>query len=235
MPTRAEMDQPATVMCAVAGVVLLVVSGPFLFLGDLYCKSPSSSCNVAAPGTTLDFSVAWTDAAGAPVAISGLGNSGHANATATVEALMTSTVHVSFDPASCVDTFNPTLQQQAVSIQWKLVRVVAGDATQMGPGGTFTCAAGLNATVAALVHPDVARMQSNTTDGALADLWNRQDVAGRNETASYTLQLSWARPGRVEPPIPGTPVATSFSVQGTLRVDHWIASVTPVPKQVIEK
>jgi len=239
MPTRDEMDKPAILMTVVAGVVILAASVPFL--PALYCESPAATtCQEAPAGQTLQFDATWFEVPAATAALQASGNSGRAMANLTIEAAMTSAIHVKVDPATCRDVFNPTLQQQPVTVTYTLKRLVDGDQTELTtPQSTFTCADGLDATFARRAEaPDVAVVEASDAESAQASLWDHPAVVGQNETATYQLTLTWVR-GRsgVTPPpgLPGTPADTSFSLEAQVSAKSWAAILTPTPPEVVGK
>lgn len=231
MPTRDEMDKPAILMTVVAGVVVLAATVPFL--PALYCESPAATtCQEAPAGKTLGFDVTWFEAAAGNAALQGSGNNGRALANLTVEGVLTSALQVQVSPDACDDTFNPTLQQQAVTVTYTVKRIVDGDETDLTPtGNTFTCAQGLDVTIARRAEaPDVAFIEAESTDVAPQVLWDHPDVVGQNETATYQLTLTWARGrGGVAPPpgLPGTPADTTFSMQAQFSAKSWAATLVP--------
>lgn len=194
MPSRADMDRPASVTAAILGLVLIGITLPYFLLGG-------------GGGGETDYTIGWSEATSgtgqAPSAAAGTA----AQATVTVTDRLPSSVVVEFTP--CNDGATTPVQQQA-SIAWTLFE---GDA-QKGQG-TASCANSGPFPVELDAAPDVASMSAGSADEAEAKAYD----AASNETATFRLVFTWTRAGGL--PIGPQP---AFSTTGTLEVKEWRAT-----------
>lgn len=199
MPSRADMDRPATVTAALLGVVLIAVSAPFL---------------ASSGGGATRYDISWTQVSYA------LNNqaAGAANAdtsvSISVEGRHPSNATVTFNP--CSDAAQPPLSQPA-TITWSLK---AGNTT-LQDNQQASCANPGPFTVALHPHPDVGSAEgSNATEAARG----AEAYAGKT---TYTLTFRWSRPAGATGPLPLPPPA--FSTAGRLEIKTWhaIANVPP--------
>jgi hypothetical protein len=232
MTTRAQLDKPAIVLCAAAGVVLAVVSVPFL--PAVYCLSPSASaaaCPEAPEGELFRFPATWTQAQGPSGMVTGQGNTARVNVTVDAVDQISSAAVV--EVTRCEDTRNADLRQAEATIQWQLDRVVAGEATRLD-GGAFTCAARLSKSVPLQPAPGIGSVSATSKANATTDLWGNATVAAQNETAQYRLTFTWDRRPPLQPPI-GTPIDTDVQLEAKLRVDRWAAFLGEPERQEVAK
>ncbi|MHB1262692.1 MAG: hypothetical protein ACYC2H_13375 [Thermoplasmatota archaeon] len=169
MPSRADMDRPASVTAAVLGVVLIGITIPYFVFGG-------------GAGET-EYAIGWSEATSgtgqAPNAAAG----SPAEATVTVTDGLPSTAIVEFP--SCNDGATTPLQQQA-SITWTLF-----EGTEQKGQGTASCDNAGPFPVAIDPAPDVASMSAGSADEAVEKAYD----AASNETATFRLVFTWTRGG----------------------------------------
>lgn len=187
MPSRSEMDRPATVLVALLGVVLIVVTIPY-FVGD--------------DGGSTEYDIAWT----ATEHGSSQASTGAAGSTTTVEVPLVDAIPAvaRVSRESCTDGGNAL--SGTATITWTLFK---GE-TEIGDG-TFTCAGADEAEVDLGAQPDVAAANAGSADEAEAEAY----AVGTNETAEYRLEFSWARSGGAPLPLP-VPAAFTATLKLTV-------------------
>jgi hypothetical protein len=199
MPTRADMDRPATVTAALLGVVLIAVSAPFL-------ASSGASAST--------YAISWTQERYA------LNNqvAGSANADTSVaiavEGRHPSNATITFNP--CTDAAQPPLQQPA-TITWSL----KADSTVLKENQQASCASPGPFTVPLHPHPDIGSAEGDNATAAAAS------AEAYSGLTTYTLTFRWSRPAGATGPLPLPP--PQFSATGTLEVKTWhaVANLPP--------
>lgn len=197
MPSRSEMDMPATVTAFVLGVVLIGASVPFL-----KSKGPDS------------FAISWSEESFGKASAPNAPTAGtDAMAMVTVMGRYPSNATITFAP--CVDPAQPPLQQPA-TITWSLTKdgqPVAGAKDQ-----TATCANKGPFTVKLGPHPDIGSATgSNATVAG-----HTAETAGAPANTTYMLTFKWTRPAGATGPLPLPP--PTFGTTGTLEVKVWHAT-----------
>jgi hypothetical protein len=194
MPSRSEMDRPATVVAALLGIVLIVVTIPY-FVGD--------------DGGSTTYDIAWT----ATEHGSSQANTGAAGSTTTLEVPFTDAIaaNAQVTRESCTDGGNAVTGTATIS--WTLFK---GD--EELDAGTFTCAGADEAEVALGDQPDLGQAKAGSAPAATEEAY----AAGDNETAEYRLEFSWTRGGGASP-LP-LPVTAPFAATLKLTVEQWTAT-----------
>jgi hypothetical protein len=198
MPSRADMDRPATVTAALLGIVLILFSLPFLGAGG---------------GGASAYAVSWTEQTYATNNRQNAGQGTDATVIITLEARYGSNATVTFE--QCNDGAAAPLQQPA-TITWSLK---AGNQT-LKDGQQASCASPGPFTVALGPHPDVG---SASGDNATAAARHAETFGA--PTTAYTLTFRYNRPAGATGPIPLPPPA--FSTAGKLEVKAWHAIANP--------
>lgn len=169
MPSRADMDRPASVTAAVLGVVLIGITIPYFVFGD---DEGSQEYLITWSESTSGTGQAPSAAAGSP-----------AEASVTVTDRLPSSAVIEFTP--CNDGATAPVQQQA-AIAWTLF-----EGTQQKGQGTASCNDSGPFEVAIDPAPDVASMVASSAEEAQAKAYD----AASNETATFRLVFSWSRGG----------------------------------------
>jgi hypothetical protein len=166
MPSRADMDRPATVAAALLGVALIAVSLPFLGSSD---EGPAA------------YAISWAqeshEARSAP---NGAPNA-DAVVSVTVEGRHPSNATVTFEP--CTDAGAGPLQQPA-TITWSLRE---GNNT-LREGQQASCANNGPFTVPLHPHPDIGTAEGGNATAAA------HDAESRAGSVTYTLTFRYSRP-----------------------------------------
>ena len=203
MPSRSDMDRPASAVAAIAGVVLIAVSlllFAFVVGGD--------------EGKTYD--IAWTEAP-ETMATAVIGASGAPQEVVlVVRDALASNLTIQID--GCTDTAQAPVQQDAVLTYTLEYENQTAQSDGQPIEGQLTCDAP-SATFQVADHPDVG-----SASGANADEAEAEAYGTGNETGTYVLQFSWSRPAGNVPPIPlpvGQPVFTGTM---SLEVLSWRAT-----------
>jgi hypothetical protein len=201
MPSRADMDRPATVTAALLGVVLIAVSAPFL------ASSGSGATS---------YDISWTQVVAASKSQQNAGANTDATAIVTVTGLHPSNATITFE--TCTDGATPPLQQPA-TITWSLKQ----GATVIKDNQQASCANNGPFTVALHSHPDVGSAEGrNATEAA-------RSAEEHDATYSYTLTFRYSRPAGNTGPIPLPP--PPFSTNGKVEVKAWHAIANTPPQE----
>jgi hypothetical protein len=202
MPSRADMDRPASVTAAILGVVLIAITLPYFILGG-------------AGGGGSAYDISWT----AVTTAEGQAQSGAANTdtvvTVTVSNQVPARAVIEFDP--CTDAGGNAVQP-AATVTWTLRE----GSRQIGDG-TASCANNGPSTVEIEAQPDTGQ-----ADGDGAQEAARSAYGSENRTATYTLTFRWTR---AAPPAPLPLPAAAFSTTAHLEIQVWRATAnTPDPE-----
>lgn len=192
MPSRSDLDMPATVIAAVIGVAIIAVALPFTIS--------------AFPQTPKSYDATWGERAIDTKTLTVPTETGTYRATVAGSDFQPASIKVE---VQCSDSFNANLQQQAATLRVKLTRAGAAAALKEE---TLPCADG-SFTVTLGSHADVAGAQANSAETAEKVVW--LDAMAGNTTATYTLEVAPSRPPSGVPTLPVTPPT---SLTATLRV-----------------
>jgi len=234
MPTRAEMDKPATTIAAVLGIVIILGSLPFTVIA--FCDKNGCGGEAVIP---KDYDVTWGALAfghaTADVANGRLAS--EAGVPVQDKLLANATLAV---PAGCTDEYNTQadLGQQPAVFNYTLVRRLAGgtDEPVQGGSGSFACtedvkANGLQVEVPLRDHPNIALVQGNSSAEATAKAWAANPA---NDTAEYVLSLTAYRPPSQVPLPPTLPVGqTSLSARMDVHLSAWGLAVNEREPEVL--
>jgi len=197
MPSRADMDRPASVTAAILGVVLIGITIPYFAFGG------------GAGGD--DYAITWSQAdAGSKEGPVGTQVSRIEVPVGNVRA---SNLTVQFDP--CNDNTVQGLYGD-VTITFRVL-----DGTTEVASGTANCDNNGPFAFPLEAQPDVGEIAAGSASDALKSLWAANDDA--NRTTTYVLEVSSQRGGST---VPVTPPAggPSFSATARLEVQAWRAT-----------
>jgi hypothetical protein len=168
MPSRSQMDTPAMVTVVVLGIVLIVVSVPFLG---------------GAGGGATEYAITWSEVEAGTESMA----TGGAGSEQSIELALDDThpANAQIELTSCNDGATAPVQQPA-TISWEL-RWESQVET-----GTASCAQDGPFTVAIEPRPDVASADGTSASDAEQAAY---EAAGGNETVTFSLTFSWSRPG----------------------------------------
>lgn len=204
MPSRADMDRPATVTAALLGVLLIAATIPYFVFGG------------GGGGITYDIAWSQTSAASGTDAI---GPSGQQEFDVLVgdQRVSNATIEI----GACADSAQNPLQADAVltfTLQYE--NATAKDSSGQDITGQATCDSPGPFRFELGDHPDVGSVQAGSADEAEAKAYGTSG----NRTGTYTLQYSWSRPAGTVPPLPlpvGQPLFTGNVV---LEIESWRAT-----------
>ena len=200
MPSRSEMDRPATVAAALFGVALIAVSVPFL--------------GSAGGGEATEYRVSWTSVASESGEAQLAGDSASETVTVNVVDVAPSFAVIEFEP--CADTFQPPVQQGA-QIAW----VLRWESHE--ESGTASCADAGPIRVEVEAEPDVGSVEAGSVAEARRNAYGSADM---NETVSFTLEVTVSRPDGQVPPLPLPVGQPTFAATARLTIEAWTASAS---------
>jgi hypothetical protein len=192
MPSRADMDRPASVTAALIGVVLIAITLPYFLSGG-------------APSGANEYTITWSQVSAAsqdaPV---GTGSP----QTLQVPVRDQRVSNITIEVAGCTDSAQQPLQQPAVlTFTLKFENQTVNDASGRPVAENDVSCQNAGPFVYAMDgHPDVASMRADSAGEA-----ERDSYGAGNRTGTYQLTFSWNRPPGTIPnlPIPvGQPVFT---------------------------
>ncbi|HUR26029.1 MAG TPA: hypothetical protein VM327_08475 [Candidatus Thermoplasmatota archaeon] len=213
MPSRADMDRPASVTTALLGVVLIAITIPYFgipFLG----VDP-----VIGQGGGTTYAVTWSESSAGTgaTAIGPAGSPQEVNVAVRNQRVSNVTIEV----APCADTAQAPLQQPAtLTFTLLFENETAKDGAGKAIEGQATCNSPGPFTFDVADHPDVGSIEAASSDAAIDQAY---DGAG-NRTGTYTLQFSWSRPPGTAPPLPIPVAQPAFTGTVTLDVESWRAT-----------
>lgn len=200
MPSRSEMDRPATVAAALFGVVLIAVSVPFL--------------GSVGGGEGTEYLITWTSVDEASEEGQLSGNSASGSVEVNVEDVVPSVAVIEFDP--CNDGFTPPVQS-AAQISWVLRWETHEES------GTASCADSGPFEVEIEPEPDVGSAEGGSASAARQAAYA---AAGMNETVTFSLEVTVTRPAGQVPPLPLPVGQPTFTATARLTIEAWTASAT---------
>jgi hypothetical protein len=232
MLPRSQMDKPATLIAAIAG--MLIIAGSAWALPSLYCKSPSASCQQAAPGEKLAFDVHWrsTTFANQTVSIAAAPADGAATLTAGTEWL--DALHVTVAAGACKDTHDAKLEKPA-RVTLNVTFAGHGATRQIGNSTSFECSQvqkGLDLLIPLNAQPDLAQITADNATAAQASI--DADEAGMATPGAYRLDVHVIRPAGTLP-VANPAAPTTFSIELGFTASQWQDTLTPQPKQQVGK
>lgn len=198
MPSRADMDRPATAAAASLGVVL-IAAGVLLFVAT-------------APAAAKTFTIAWTQTAApggskdAPFA----GNGQKASVPVTVSGALS---NVTVKMAACSDT--PGLGGSPAAITYELFKDNKSVAQ-----GSAPCQQGNVKTLQLHPHPDAGK--ADGADAAAAETAAYGAKGYSNATHTFRLDFSWSRPAGTVPTLPVG--GAQFAGRMGIEVQEWKAT-----------
>lgn len=228
MSGRKELDGPATTIAAVAG--LLIIAGSAWALPMLYCQSPDATCSQAPAGSTLTFDISWFSTVAPNGAGTVTANDASPQASMTLHpgSILHAGGRVKIAAGDCKDVYDSRYQNPA-TLTLTITSKQAGLADASAVAKNVHCAdaaSGFTMTLDPPAHPKNATVGGANMSDARAALWT--SVGKGNSTVEYLLTVSWTRPPSSVPVPPGLPVGqTSMTVQATLEVDEWGATLSP--------
>jgi hypothetical protein len=233
MPTRKEMDKPATAIAVVLGLVALGGSLPFAV--DAYCREHGCGGPAETPKT---FDVRWGSVDLAAVQGT-VGERSESTTDLDVGGHRAATLRLVLAPNSCTDTYNPTLSQQPASFQYEVILRAADGAEEpvKGAAGTLSCNAetranGFNVTFIVANAPDIGSAQGHSLAEATRSV--SQNITRAPEGTAYVLKLTSSRPASSLPLPPGVPGAeTNASLRMSLEATEWAFSLNERRDEVV--
>lgn len=197
MPSRADMDRPASVTAAVLGLVLIGITIPYFLFGG--------------GGGSQDYAISWSEAEASSK--EGPVGAQVSRIEAPVSDVRASSLTVEFEP--CDDNTVQGLYG-AVTITFRLL-----DGTTEIDSGTATCGNSGPFNFPLAAQPDVGEFSADSSAEAIESLWAANRDA--NRTTTYVLEVSSQRGGST---VPVTPPAggPSFSATARLEVNAWRAT-----------
>jgi hypothetical protein len=209
MSSRRAHDQPAVLIAALLGGIIVLASLPFTV--DAFRRESDKGSDIA-----ISWSEGPAHASTATVDTN--------TATATTKVLFTgipAMVHVASKTCSDSATSSP-VPQPAASITVKVSKTVGTKEEQLG-SVTYSCANVPDPVFMKMTdHPDIGKVTAKSDQEALDSLKSRE------ETATYTITVTTSRPASTLPP--AIPVgAPTLTADVELAVHGWVASAGATP------
>lgn len=228
MSSRALYDRPASAIAIAVGLVLVVVSVPIV---------------MALLPQEHTYEVGWSQVDGAQ-AQANLAGAPQTPTPAALNVTRALTSAIVITVPSCSDNGNPSLHA-AAQVTWTLEVAGAGGSSQLATD-TLTCAvaAGYSKTIVRTDQPELAERVAEGADEAKARATARASVwalAGKlNETATYTLKVTWTRPAGAAPagplPLPGNPLdAPAPTATFKLQQRQWVATLNEAATEEVPR
>ncbi len=188
MPSRADMDRPATVTAAALGIVLIAVSVPFLG---------------STGGGATEYLIAWTQETAGSASQPNAGQNTDATVRLTVQGRHPSNATIEFNP--CNDGAAAPLQQPA-TITWSLRE----DNRTLRENQQASCANRGPFAVELHPHPDIGSAEGENATAAAESAERHSGVY------TYTLTFRYTRPtapGGLPLPTPAFSATGNLEVQ----------------------
>lgn len=212
MPSRADMDRPASVTAAVLGVVLIGITIPYFAFGG------------GGGGATYD--ITWTEgSAGSADTAIGPQNTPQELPLEVVDQLVS---NVTIAIAGCADTANPLQQPATLTFELLYENETAADSEGQPIQGTASCNNDGPFSFKVADRPDIGSVDAPSAEAAVDEAFR----GGGNRTGTYILQFSWSRPAGPVPSLPLPVGQPAFTGTMSLEVESWRATANEQGQEV---
>jgi hypothetical protein len=205
MTDRKALDRPAAITAAAIGLLLILVSVPFLSSDDV--EGHAGAYTIAWSETDYKAATGTQAAAGVERVLN-----------FTIDSVNLSNITLVI---TCTDNRGPNNLAAAAQVRWTL--------TFLNRTPIEGNACGVNERYNVSAHPDVGSISASSAEQAVTKIWTQN--AANNVSGEAKLTFRWTRAGPAGP-LPVPPQGTSFTASLALGSQMWAATANAISEEV---